>query len=466
MRLESTRHQSPPVSFREALVGGLAPDGGLYLPATWPAVTLDDLRDWRTLPFSALASRLARRLLADEFAGEVIEHLVRDALDFPVPAFEVEPGRFVLELFHGPTLAFKDFGARFLARFFSHVLGEQDERATILVATSGDTGSAVARAFHTVDRVRVVVLYPAGQVSPFQESQMATLGGNVTAVRVAGTFDDCQRLVKTAFLDPELATLRLSSANSINIGRLLPQAFYYVAGYLAVAHEVGDEVVFSVPTGNLGNLTAGLIARRLGLPVPSLIAATNSNRVLPDYVESGVYRARPSIATLSNAMDVGDPSNFARLLDLHGGSVDQIRRVLYSVSISEDETLATIHDVFERRAYVLDPHTAVAWAAADRFTVGGVTARESDGPRVPQSESPLASSERPVAREPKGGRARPVVTLATAHPAKFDAAIRQALGVAPPLPAPYADWRAWPLVVTDLEQAEYSRFRRLLVSGC
>jgi threonine synthase len=436
MRLESTRHQSPPVSFRDALLRGLAPDGGLYLPAAWPAVTLDDLRAWRTLPFPDLASQLARRLLDGEFADAVIDGLVREALDFPVPAIEVEPGRFVLELFHGPTLAFKDFGARFLARFFSHVLAGQGGHATILVATSGDTGSAVAQGFHLVPRVRVVVLYPRGKVSPFQEAQMATLGGNVTAVRVGGTFDDCQRLVKAAFLDGTLAALGLSSANSINIGRLLPQAFYYVAGYLAVARQVGDELVFSVPTGNLGNLTAGVIARRIGLPVSRLVAATNSNRVLPDYLESGVYRARPSIATLSNAMDVGDPSNFARLLELHGGSADEVRRVLYCTATSEDETRATIRRVYERTGYVLDPHSAVGWTAADRFAA-----------------SP-------------GGSSRPIITLATAHPAKFDAAIRQALGFAPPLPDAYADWRARPLAAIDLDQADYPQFRRLLVSDC
>jgi len=276
----------------------------------------------------------------------------------------------------------------------------------------------------------------------------------VTAVRVAGTFDDCQRLVKAAFLDPELARLRLSSANSINIGRLLPQAFYYVAGYLAVAREVGDEVLFSVPTGNLGNLTAGVIARRLGLPVSRLIAATNINRVLPDYVESGVYRARPSIATLSNAMDVGDPSNFARLLALHDGSLEALRRALDCTSVTEDETRATIRDVYERTRYVLDPHSAVGWAAGERFV--------REGPRVRGSEGPKVGAAGGASREASG----PIVTLATAHPAKFDAAIRQELGFAPPLPAAYTDWRARPLVATDLEQADYAQFRRLLVSCC
>ena len=219
----------------------------------------------------------------------------------------------MLELFHGPTLAFKDFGARFLARAFGHVLAARGDHATILVATSGDTGSAVALGFHGVPRVRVVVLYPAGKVSPFQEAQMATLGGNVTAVRVPGTFDDCQRLVKQAFLDPSLGDLNLSSANSINIGRLLPQAVYYFASWLALGGPAAGDVVFAVPSGNLGNLTAGVIAQRIGLPVRRFIAACNLNDVLPEYLRTGAYRARPAAPTISNAMDVGDPSNFPRL---------------------------------------------------------------------------------------------------------------------------------------------------------
>ncbi len=430
MLLESTRHQSPPVSFREALLRGLAPDGGLYLPAAWPSVSHADLNGWRGLPFCDVATALAQRLLAGEFPNDVIERLVHDALDFPVPTVPVMPGRFVLELFHGPTLAFKDFGARFLARFFSYMLAERGEQATILVATSGDTGSAVAQGFSGVPEVRVVVLYPKGKVSPFQESQMATLGGNVTAVRVAGTFDDCQRLVKGAFLDPDLAAIGLSSANSINVGRLLPQAFYYVAAYLAVTHDAGDTIVFSVPTGNLGNLTAGLIAHRLGLPVSRFIAATNVNRPLPDYLETGTYRARPSIATMSNAMDVGDPSNFARVLELHHGSVGEMRRALHAASITEEETRTTIRRVYADARYVLDPHSAVGWAAADRY------------------ETRL-----------------PIVTLATAHPAKFDAVIRQELGFAPQLPPTYDGWQARPLDVLDLDAPEYARFKDLVVSG-
>jgi threonine synthase len=442
MLLESTSHGAPAVSFREALVGGLAPDGGLYLPVDWPAVGVETLQRWQPMPFADLSARIATRLLAGEFEPDVIERLVHAALDFPVPTIEVEPGRFVLELFHGPTLAFKDFGARFLARFFSHLLAGRGEHATILVATSGDTGSAVAQGFYGVARVNVVVLYPRGKVSRFQESQMATLGGNVTAVRVEGTFDDCQRLVKTAFLDRELAPLRLSSANSINIGRLLPQTFYYVAGYLATVRRVGEPIVFSVPTGNVGDLTAGVLAQRLGVPVSRFIAATNANRVLPDYLASGVYSPRPSIATSSNAMDVGDPSNFARLLALHGGSVDVLRANVTALSVDEEESRRAMRRLYERTGYVMDPHTAVGWAAADRYS-------GEDGGRLP------------------------LVTLATAHPAKFDKVIREELGMAPPLPAQgsaeksnrawsYEGWEKRPTLAVDLEGSDYDQFRRLL----
>ena len=274
MRLISTSGRAPETSFADALIAGLAGDGGLYLPTGVPQVTTADLAAWRDLPFGPLAVVLAQLWLADEWPAEVVERLVLAALNFPAPVRRLTDQLVALELFHGPTLAFKDFGARFLGRFFGHALAERRDHATILVATSGDTGSAVAHGFAGVPRVRVVILYPAGKVSPFQESQMATLGGNVHALRVPGTFDDCQRLVKTAFSDPSLANLRISSANSINIGRLIPQSFYYVSSYLQGVRSIGDPVVFSVPSGNLGNLTAGVLAARMGLPVAQFVAAT------------------------------------------------------------------------------------------------------------------------------------------------------------------------------------------------
>jgi threonine synthase len=356
---------------------------------------------------------------------------VREAFSFPAPTVRLQNGLSVLELFHGPTLAFKDFGARFLARTFGHLLKDRGDHATILVATSGDTGSAVAQGFHAVPRVQVVVLYPAGKVSRFQEAQMATLGGNVRALRVPGTFDDCQRLVKHAFLDDRLADLKLSSANSINIGRLLPQAVYYVAAWLDAGGEDAGEVVFSVPSGNLGNLTAGVIAQRLGLPVGRFVAASNLNDVLPEYLQTGTYRARPARPTASNAMDVGDPSNFPRLAQIHGEALAALRANIVGVAVSEEETRRTIRDVYEA-GYILDPHGAVGAAAALRV------------------------------RHDMGER-RPMIALATAHPAKFADVIREELGFDPELPAPWRDWASRPLHVHELPDVEYAAFRDFLL---
>jgi threonine synthase len=434
MLLESTRRQSPPVTFRQAIVSGLAPDGGLYLPLNLPRLQHDELARWRGLPLAALAAQLAVRLFENEFSSDVIERLTADAFSIPAPTVALEERHAVLELFHGPTLAFKDFGARFLARFFGHLLGETGDTATILVATSGDTGSAVAHGFHDVPRVRVVLLYPKRRVSPFQEAQMASLAGNVRALRVPGTFDDCQRLVKRAFSDRALAGLRLSSANSINIGRLLPQSFYYFASYLTVAQTVGEPVVFSVPSGNLGDLTAGVIAQRLGLPVQRFVAASNQNDVLPEFLRTGTYRARPAVPTLSNAMDVGDPSNFSRLSALHSDSLNAMRANLSGVAIDEPTTRRTIHELYLRTRYVLDPHGAVGYAAASEY----------------------ARADRSVV---------PVITLATAHPAKFGAAIAEELGFTPELPAGHEDWAKRPILATDLADTEYDSFRNWLLTA-
>ena len=431
MILVSTKRAAPPVTFKEALLRGLAPDGGLYLPTSIPPVERETLESWRGLSLAEVAVRVLSHLVGDEFDRSTLERLTREAFDFPAPTVPIADGLSVLELFHGPTLAFKDFGARFLARIFGSLLDERGGRATILVATSGDTGSAVAQGFHGVPRVRVVVLYPAGKVSPFQEAQMATLGGSVTAVRVPGTFDDCQRLVKTAFLDRHLGDLRLSSANSINIGRLLPQALYYVASYLSVTPRVGEPIVFSVPSGNLGNLTAGVMAQCLGLPVRRFVAATNVNAVLPEYLETGTYRARSSIATISNAMDVGDPSNFPRLLELHHGSLAELRKNLFGMAVSEEQTRETLGAVYRRTGYTLDPHGAVGWTAADRYALS----RDST---------------------------EPIITLATAHPAKFAQTVRQELGFEPELPQAYRGVLARPLLTEDLPSTDYREFRDVL----
>ena len=432
MILVSTKRAAPPVSFKEALLRGLAPDGGLYLPTSIPAIEPKTLASWGGLALGEVAVRVVSHLVGDEFDRDVLERLTREAFDFRAPTVPVADGLSVLELFHGPTLAFKDFGARFLARLFGSLLSERGGRATILVATSGDTGSAVAQGFHGVARVRVVVLYPAGRVSPFQEAQMATLGGNVTAVRVPGTFDDCQRLVKDAFLDERLADLGLSSANSINIGRLLPQAVYYVASWLAAGGDDAGEVVFAVPSGNLGNLTAGVIAQRLGIRAGRFIAATNVNAVLPDYLRTGAYRARPAQPTLSNAMDVGDPSNFPRLSQIHAEALETLRANVVGTSISEDETRRTIREVYGECGYLLDPHSAVGVAAARRAQAGM-------------------------------GERRPIIALATAHPAKFGDVIREELGFDPELPEAWRDWRTRQVRAVDLPDVAYSSFRATLL---
>jgi threonine synthase len=388
-----------PVTFAEALRRGLAPDGGLYVPV-W-VEPLGPGRPPADGDFRASAGWTAGRMLAGAFPPGVLEKVVTEAFDFPLPLVEVEDGVHVLELYHGPSLAFKDVGARFMARAMASVSGDARRPATVLVATSGDTGGAVAAAFHGVDPYRVFVLFPRGGVSERQRRQMTTLGGNVTAVAVDGTFDDCQRLAKEAFGDARLREERgLTSANSINVGRLIPQALYYVYAAACLGWERRPPT-FVVPSGNLGNLCAGLLARRAGMPASGFVAALNSNRVFAEYLESGEVRPRPSTATLSNAMDVGDPSNLERIRWFYRDDVGALRRDVRAVSTDDADTRACIAEVHERTGYVMDPHTAVAWSAMRR-----VGANE-------------------------GG---PVVVLSTAHPAKFPDVVEQATGVAPELP--------------------------------
>jgi threonine synthase len=342
------------VPFREAVVAGLAPDGGLYVPATLerrPAPWWDQLR---SAPFQDVAVAMAQTLLGDEFDEAELAALIREALQ-------------VVELFHGPTFAFKDFGARTLARLLA--LSERGvavgdgmrvEGLTVLVATSGDTGSAVAQAFWGVPRTRVVVLYPEGQVSQVQEAQFTTLGGNVTAVAVSGTFDDCQRLVKEAFADASLRPrVRMTSANSISLGRLVPQMFYYA--YAALQAPPGARVVLSVPSGNFGNLAAGVMAWRMGAPIGGFIAATNVNDTVPRYLETGRYEPRPSVATVANAMDVGAPSNFERLAWLFGGDRAAMRATIAANVHTDDDVKRAIAELHRRYGYVADPHTAIAY---------------------------------------------------------------------------------------------------------
>lgn len=362
MKYRSTNNRSPQVSFREAVLSGLAPDGGLYLPLALPRIDRSTLPD---LSFPALASLLAHELIGDEFASEELLNLCHDAFSFPLPFSYLDERTKILELFHGPTLAFKDFGARFLARILALITQDspREKQITILTATSGDTGSAVAAGFHGVSGVRAFILYPEGRISAFQEEQIRSFDGNITPVAVQGNFDDCQRLVKSALgagsaREDDLWT----SANSINIARLLPQAFYYVYASLQSGKE---DVVFSVPSGNFGNVTAGLIANQILGSRNIFVAATNANRTVPDYLQTGHYESRASIPTLSSAMDVGNPSNFSRVIDILDAG--DRRELFTSYSVSDEETIAMIQRVHEERGILLDPHTAVGVSGLERY---------------------------------------------------------------------------------------------------
>ena len=370
MMYYSTNDKSHRVDARQAVLAGLAPDGGLYMPESIPSLPqrfFDELRGKSLQEIGYIVSSI---FLGDVVPSDKLHEIVADTLDFEIPLRQVGDAH-VLELFHGPTLAFKDVGARFMARLMSHFVEEDDRELTILVATSGDTGSAVAHGFHNVPGIKVVVLYPSGKVSDLQEKQMTTLGGNITALEVDGVFDDCQRLVKQAFVDTELSqVLRLSSANSINIARLIPQSFYY---FWAIAQlPEGEPQVITVPSGNFGNLTAGLMAKRMGLPVDRFIAATNENDVVPEYLITEQFNPRPSVATISNAMDVGNPSNFARMLELYGHNAQKMREDVVGIKVSEDQTRETIARVYREHGYVLDPHGAVAYNACERSVKRGV----------------------------------------------------------------------------------------------
>jgi len=415
MQWISTRGGSPPISFVDALFAGTAPDGGLYMPERLdplPAATLDALRG---ADIVAIGSVVGAHLLRDEITPAAMAALVRDALDFPVPLVQVTDRVWSLELFHGPTLAFKDVGARVQARLLHHFT--DGTPLTILVATSGDTGSAVAQAFHRVPDARVVVLYPEGQVSDVQEAQMASLGDNVTALSIRGTFDDCQRLVKQAFADDDLRRyVWLTPANSINLGRLLPQAFYYFLLAGPPKGGPGDETssgpplggpIISVPSGNFGNLTAGLIAKRLGLHVCRFVAATNVNDAVPEYLRTGRYQPRPSIATVANAMDVGAPSNFERMQSLYGGNIEALRRDIVGFAYDDARVTAEIGEVYRKHGYLLDPHSAIAWLALQEQLMNDADAHG--------------------------------VFLSTAHPAKFREVVEPAIGQRIELPKVLAD---------------------------
>ena len=366
MRYYSTNGKTEMVDLREAVVKGLAADNGLFMPeriATLPTTFYGQIDKFS---FQDIAFAVAQAFFGEDVGADALRTIVNETLAFDCPVVPVQANCYALELFHGPTLAFKDVGARFMARLLGHFVGQDRKQAiNVLVATSGDTGSAVANGFLGVEGVNVYVLYPKGKVSAIQESQFTTLGQNITVIEVDGVFDDCQALVKQAFMDKELnEQLLLTSANSINVARFLPQAFYYFYAYAQMKKQgLQNELVFCVPSGNFGNITAALFAHRMGLPIKRFIAANNANDVFYQYLETGKYRPKPSVQTIANAMDVGNPSNFARIYDLYGGNHHTISQLIAGFRFNDDEIRATIRDCFQQTGYVLDPHGACGYKA-------------------------------------------------------------------------------------------------------
>ena len=397
MKYYSTRHIAPKATLQEAVIKGLAPDRGLYMPEKINRLPADFFNEIGNLSLTDIAKVVAEKFFGEDIDKEQLNTIAIEALNFDIPLKKLEEGVYVLELFHGPTFAFKDVGARFMSRMLSYFVQEQRlENMKVLVATSGDTGSAVANGFLGVEGIQVFVLYPSGKVSEIQEAQFTTLGQNVVALEIDGTFDDCQALVKSAFMDEELnRKMYLTSANSINIARFLPQSIYYFYAYAQLAKQQPvDNVVVSVPSGNLGNLAAGLFAKRMGLPVKRFIAANNRNDVFFQYLDTGNYEPRASIQTIANAMDVGAPSNFERILDLYDQSHEAIKQDISGNTYSDVEIKNTIRTVYEKTGYLLDPHGACAYQA-------------------------LKDEKKP---DETG------IFLATAHPAKFKETVEECIG--------------------------------------
>jgi len=397
MKLYSTNNKSKFVSLKEAVFKGLPEDNGLFMPEQLPKLPEHFIQNLENYSFAEIGFEVCKHLFQSTFPEADLRAIIEKSITFPAPVVQWDEQKVVLELFHGPSLAFKDFGARFMAQLMGYFNQENEQELVILVATSGDTGGAVAAGFYKTPGIRVVILYPSGKVSDLQEKQLTTLGHNITALEVDGTFDDCQKLVKEAFLNKELAQkLRLSSANSINIARLIPQSFYYFEAYKQVQH-LGKSVVFCVPSGNFGNLTAGIFAKKMGLPVHHFIAATNVNDVVPEYLLSGLFTPRPSQRTISNAMDVGDPSNFARMLDLYGSTWNIMKTEISGYAYTDEETRVGMQEVYDKYNYVIDPHGAVGYLALKKYqeaqpeTLGIVLETAHPSKFLPEVEKTLST---------------------------------------------------------------------------
>jgi len=368
VKLYSTNNPSLSVDFKEAVFNSLPQDKGLYMPYEIPVLDADFINNIEKYSLPEIAFKVAKNILQDAMPEADLKAIVEEAINFPAPVKELGDNTYVLELFHGPSLAFKDFGARFMSRIMAYFLQEGEKTLNVLVATSGDTGGAVALGFLGVENTQVTILYPKGKVSPIQELQLTTNGQNIRAIEIDGTFDDCQALVKQAFVDPELnEKFRLTSANSINISRLIPQTFYYFNAYAQLKREGKTDVVFSVPSGNFGNIGAGLLAWKMGLPAKHYIAATNVNDTVPAFFKTGIYEPKPSIATLSNAMDVGNPSNWVRIMTLFKNELDEVKKVVSAKSYTDEQTREAVQKVYEKYNYVVCPHTAIAWLATEDY---------------------------------------------------------------------------------------------------
>ncbi len=434
MQLYSTNNKELRVPFNEAVFNSLPADKGLYMPVIIPTLDAHFIQNLAQFTFQDIAFQIASALIGDALPASTLRRIIDDAIDFEAPVRPLDSGTAVLELFHGPSLAFKDFGARFMSRVMA-ALSQSDERVLdVLVATSGDTGGAVALGFLGVPGTRVTILYPKGKVSPVQELQLTTNGQNIRAIEVDGTFDDCQALVKEAFNNPELkAALRLTSANSINIARLIPQTFYYFWAYAQLQAQGIRKVVFSVPSGNFGNIGAGLLAYKMGLPVEHFIAATNVNDTVPRFLQSGRYEPRPSVQTLANAMDVGNPSNWVRIMDMFGNDREALARLVSSYTATDAETQDAIRAIFDRYGYVACPHTAIAWLAAKRYRQ-----------RHPGTYA--------------------AVFLSTAHPCKFPEVFPEELAAKIPMPTQVNDLEGREKQTVALE-VDFDAFKRYLMTG-
>lgn len=439
MKYTDTRDNSVSTDFRTAVMSGMNPaTGGLYIPTSFPKLDPTFLNKNPEPSFRDVAFNMAKPYVEGEIPDEDLMEIIQDAYPFTPKTVPVDNSAYVLELFHGPTCAFKDFGARFMARVMSYFNRTEKGTLHILVATSGDTGSAVGSAFHNVPGLDVTILYPEGKISKIQEKQLSTFTGNVRALKVKGTFDDCQKLVKTAFTDAELRKeFRLSSANSINISRLLPQSFYYMYSSLVVKNRApldtkldNASIVCIVPSGNFGNLTSGLIAKEMGAPITGFVAATNTNKTIPDWIASGIYNPRASVETYANAMDVGAPSNYERIKAMY--SLEDVRKMFGSYWLDNNGIMESIADCNKRTGYTIDPHGAIGWKAWDDIRNGGF-ANLKNGVKNDPEKPGLTPNLPDWADEVINNNAVGII-LETAHPAKFGSIVQEATGREPAIP--------------------------------